>query len=75
MSFAAARKSTGLSQPEAARELGVDQSAVCLWETGKTLPRTALLPKLATLYGCSVDELLREDDISADYNKNRKEAT
>ena len=75
MSFAAARKSTGLSQAEAARELGVDQSAVCLWETGKTLPRTALLPKLATLYGCSVDELLREDDISADYNKNRKEAT
>ena len=66
MSFAAARKSTGLSQAEAARELGVDQSAVCLWETGKTL---------ATLYGCSVDELLREDDISADYNKNRKEAT
>lgn len=69
MGFQAARTKSGLSQRMVAKELGITDASVSLWETGKTLPRTALLPKLAALYGCTVDELLREDDASADNTK------
>lgn len=71
MSLATARVKAGLSQRAVAKKLGITDAAVCLWETGRTLPRAALLPKLATLYGCTVDDLLREDDTSAD-NKNSR---
>lgn len=62
MSFKKAREKSGLTQQEAATKLGVDQSAVCQWETGKSKPRATLLPKIAKLYGCTVDELLAEDE-------------
>jgi len=35
----AERKALGLSQAELARAIGVDQSSVSLWESGKRLPR------------------------------------
>lgn len=55
------REKSGMSQKDLAEELGVDQSAVCLWETGKTLPRAKLLPKIANILGCTTDELLASD--------------
>ena len=55
--FAAARLKAGFSQTEAARRLGIDQSTVSCWETGKKMPRASKLAKLADLYGCTVDEL------------------
>ena len=58
MSFAHAREAAGLSQAEAAKAVGVSQSAICLWETDKTRPRAALLLKIAQVYHCSVEELL-----------------
>lgn len=62
MSLAIARTKAGLSQRAVAQELGITDAAVSLWETGKTLPRATFLLKLAALYGCTVDELLREDE-------------
>lgn len=62
MGLAMARTRARLSQRAVAKELGITDAAVCLWETGKTLPQAALLPKLAVLYNCTVDELLREDE-------------
>lgn len=62
MSFLSAREKIGLTQKEVAEKMGVDQSAVSFWETGKTAPRAAMLVKLAGLYCCSVDELLRVGD-------------
>lgn len=59
MSLFSARQKIGLTQDEVAKELGIDQSAVSLWETGKTAPRAKILVKLAGLYGCTVDELLK----------------
>lgn len=61
MSFASARRQANLSQAEVAKKVGVDQSTVCLWETGKTKPRASILPIIAALYGVTVDELLAED--------------
>lgn len=61
MGFLLARTSAGLSQVDVAKEMGVSDAAVSMWETGKTQPRAGLLVKLAALYGCTVDELLRPD--------------
>ena len=62
MGFLSERKKAGLTQFEVAEKVGVDQSAVSFWENGKYLPRASILMKLAKLYHCTVDELLREED-------------
>lgn len=61
MSFKEQRKRVGLTQMEVAKQLGVTDSAVNQWETGKTLPNVKRLGELAKLYGCTVDELLKEE--------------
>ena len=61
MIFKRAREGKGLSQQALAQELGIDQSTVSLWESGKTKPRANLLPKVAKLLGCTVDELLADE--------------
>ena len=62
MSFLSARKKAGLSQADVAEKFGISAASVCQWETGKSLPRTDKLVEIATLYGCTVDELLAPDD-------------
>ena len=57
MSFESARKKAGLTQKGLAEKLGVDQSAVSFWETGKRAPRGAKLLRLADVLNCSIDEL------------------
>lgn len=52
------RQSVCLSQYDVARIMGVRQSTVAMWETGKTKPRADKLIKLANLYHCSIEELL-----------------
>jgi transcriptional regulator with XRE-family HTH domain len=42
-------------------KLHVSDAAVYQWETGVTTPSAKRLPEIAKLYGCTVDELLRED--------------
>ena len=61
MSFYAKRKKAGLTQQQVADHLGISDAAVVQWEKGKTFPKTEFLPKLAKLYGCTVDDLLKED--------------
>lgn len=58
MGFATARTKAGLTQTEVARRLGIDQSTVAYWETGKNTPRASMLVKLADLYCCTIDELM-----------------
>lgn len=60
MSFLSARKKAGISQREAAKKIGVSDVAVCQWETGKTAPRASMLPKIAKLYGTTIDDLLED---------------
>lgn len=55
------REKAQLTQAQLAKELGVDQSAVCLWETGRTSPRAKLLPRIARLLSCTVDELVIDE--------------
>ena len=43
MSFLSARTRTGYSQAKVAKDMGVSDAAVSMWETGKTRPRASLL--------------------------------
>jgi len=52
------RERLGISQTAAAEQLGITQGAVWQWENGKSNPSAEILPKIAKLYNCSVDELL-----------------
>lgn len=54
----AARITRGLSQKELATDLGVVQSAVSQWETGRTEPDFATTRKIANILGVSVDYLI-----------------
>lgn len=55
------RLAAGLSQEEAAAALGVKQPNISAWESGRWLPKTPRLIKVAQLYGCTVDELLESE--------------
>ena len=55
------RKNKGISQKELAKRIGVDQTAVSMWETGKAMPQASKLPKLAKILECSIEELLDGD--------------
>ena len=53
----ALRLRAGLSQDEVAAALHIQQTTVSMWESGINMPRAALLPALAELYGCTIDDL------------------
>ena len=52
------RKEKGLTQEELATHMGVSPQAVSKWENDQTCPDISALPKLASLLGVTVDELL-----------------
>jgi len=54
----ALRESAQYTQIELARKIGVGQSTIAMWETERSFPRAELLPKIAAILGCTVDELL-----------------
>lgn len=61
MSFLKARKAAGLTQIQAAQLLGVTDATISQWENGETKPKTSRLAKVAEVYGCTIDELLKEN--------------
>ncbi|MDO5400994.1 MAG: helix-turn-helix transcriptional regulator [Eubacteriales bacterium] len=56
---AALRKAQGMTQRELAQRLQISDKAVSKWETGVSIPDTALLVPLAEALGVTVTELLR----------------
>lgn len=56
------RLKSGLTQEYVAYKLGIDRSTVAKWETGVSLPRPAMLMRIAGLYNCKIDDLLREEE-------------
>lgn len=49
-----------------AAQLNIDVSTIAKWETGDSLPRAALLPKIADLLHCSIDALFGRGDERGD---------
>lgn len=55
------RKELGLSQEELAERIYVSRQTVSNWETGRTYPDIESLLLLSTLFGSTVDELIKGD--------------
>jgi len=60
VNFKKPRLLANLTQQAAATELGVERTTISMWETGAASPRSDMLLDIAALYGCTVDELLRD---------------
>ncbi len=54
------RKRRGLTQAELGEKLGVSAKTVSKWETGRSYPDILLLPRLAAVFGVTVDALFAE---------------
>ncbi|HIY31473.1 MAG TPA: helix-turn-helix domain-containing protein [Candidatus Mediterraneibacter avicola] len=52
------RRRSGITQDELAEFLGVSKAAVSKWETETTYPDILLLPRLASYFDISIDELM-----------------
>ena len=52
------RKALGLTQDQLAEQLGITAQAVSKWENDQSCPDIAMLPRIARVFGISVDELL-----------------
>lgn len=59
--IASLRKSREMTQSELAQKVGVTDKAVSKWERDVSYPDISLLPKLADIFGISVDELMRAE--------------
>jgi len=57
----AARLARGLTQQDIADRLDLTPNAVTMWESGRSKPRTAMMPLLAEILGTTTGELLGED--------------
>jgi transcriptional regulator with XRE-family HTH domain len=51
------REQIGITQKQLAQAIGVDASAVSLWESGKTQPTVANLVRIAEVLNCRPGDL------------------
>ena len=65
--MAALRKEKGMTQLELAEKIGVTDKAVSKWERDLSFPDISSIPKLAEIFGVSVDELIQ---VKADTKEN-----
>lgn len=67
--IAALRKEKGMTQQELADQMGVTDKAVSKWERNISCPDVAVLPRLAELFGITVDELMNLEPKKTDAPK------
>ena len=64
------RKAAGLTQLQLADRLGITDRAVSKWETGKSLPDSAIMLELCGILGITVNDLLSGEVVAMEnYNK------
>ena len=56
--LASCMKSEGLTQHQLAEKIGVNQSAICKWLSGRSEPTIENLWKLADFFGITIDILV-----------------
>ena len=56
--FKLLRKDKGLTQEQVAEILGTSPQTISRWETGTSTPDITMLPKIASYFDITVDELL-----------------
>lgn len=67
------RESKNLQQKDIANELEVLEATISMWETGKRIPYSDMLVKIANYFDVSVDYLLGNDKEISDNEKKLKE--
>ena len=68
------RKQSGFTQDYVAEKLGVSAQAVSKWENDIACPDIMTLPNIAELYGITIDELFKNEEIQSKvkYEKTEK---
>lgn len=61
MSIKGVRERANMTQGTLAAALGVSQGAVANWENDLNNPTAEKLMRMAAIFGCTVDELLRKE--------------
>lgn len=56
------RRAHNMKQDELAEMLGVTPQAVSKWENGASMPDISLLPKIAQIFGTTIDDLFSADN-------------
>lgn len=53
----AMRRRAGITVAQLAERLSVTRATIYFWEQGRYLPNAGLLPELAEILGCTIDDL------------------
>lgn len=67
------RKQSGFTQDFVAEKLGVSAQAVSKWENDIACPDIMSLPNIAELYGITIDELFKNDDVQSNVKFEKTE--
>ena len=67
------RKEKGMTQKELADRLNLTDKAVSKWERDAACPDTQLLPKLAEIFGVSIEDLMNAKSAAAPAKHNKVE--
>jgi DNA-binding XRE family transcriptional regulator len=57
------REKAGVAQVDAAKRIGVSNNTLCQYESGTRKTPSALLPKLAKLYGCKIEDFYGREEL------------
>ena len=71
---ASLRKEQGMTQLELAEKMGVTDKAVSKWERDLSFPDVSSLPRLAEIFGISVDELMQGRERTEEQESGEKTA-
>ena len=52
-----------ITQLQLAKELNINQATISMWEREKSNPTAKLLPKLAKILNCTIDELFLKKEV------------
>lgn len=56
----AMRRRAGYTVAQLAERLSVTRATIYFWEQGRCLPNAGLLPELAEILGCTIDDLFTD---------------
>ena len=68
----ALRKSAGITMKQFGKLMGVSESTISLYETGKNEPDISMLKKMAEYFGVSIDYLLCRTDTPDEIKKDQE---
>lgn len=64
VSLKALRVNAGLSQKEAAKNIGITAKTIQNWESNETFPTAAQLVKICAIYNCSLNDIFLPDTLA-----------